>query len=140
MQRILLYTLYIVVTVFSCLLQIVLLAPHRGQAMGMPFIISGSIAIILIIALLIIIISDSFIKRIWLRILTVILQTLIIIYTIYKAIYYYNFTHNWSKDEFEAMNDHYPPGNENFWIIGIFSLLTVGYFIYHLLKSKKQIN
>lgn len=139
MPRILLSVLYIIVAVFSCYLQIVLLAPHRGQAMGMPFIISGAIAIMLIIAFTVVAVSDSFIKKTWLRIVAVLLQTSVVIYTIYKAKYYYNFIHNWSKDEFEDMSDYYPPGNENFWIIGIFSFLIIGYFTYKLLKSKREL-
>lgn len=115
-----------------------MLEPNRGQAMGMPFIITGIFAIIFFTIYIILIVCDRFLKKKWSKYLAIITQAGVIGYTIYMYLYYYDFRHNWDKEKHEAMDGLFPPGEENYWVIGLFSLSLFIYFIYTLRKDRKQ--
>lgn len=129
--------LLFIALMFGVLIQKSLLEPHRGQAMGMPFLTSGLIFLVLIVIYLISFFSYRFIAGFVHIYFAIIAQLLLVGFTIHRYIFYQNLlAGNIPINEWDS--DYFPPIDVNYCIIVFFSFVILG-FCFWVLKFKKKL-
>ncbi|NRS90371.1 glucan phosphoethanolaminetransferase (alkaline phosphatase superfamily) [Flavobacterium sp. 7E] len=125
MKKALLTILIFSIFVIGALIQKSLLEPVRGQAMAMPFITSFATTFILISIYSISIFCHKQLSTILHIYFVISVQLILIGYTIYKYIFYWNLMEgNIPKDEWDS--DYFPPTYLNYYIIAFFSIAIIG--------------
>lgn len=134
MKKTLLTILIFSFFVIGALIQKSLLEPVRGQAMAMPFIKSFVIIFILISIYSISIFCHKQLSGILHIYFVITVQIILIGYTIYKYIFYWNLIEgNIPKDERDS--DYFPPTSFNYYIIAFFSIAIIGFY-FRILKIR----
>lgn len=105
--------------------------------MAMPFITSAIITLILILIYAVAFCCHRFIKDIYCTYFAVFIQFLLIIYTVYKYIFYDALTKgNIPIDEWDS--DYFPPNSLNYFIIIFISLFIFGLSFKIISQNKKR--
>lgn len=136
MKKNLITTLLFIALIFGVLVQKSLLEPHRGQAMGMPFLTSYIVFFVLILVYAIAFFCYRFIKGFLPIYFAMVAQVLLVGFTIHQYIFSQNLlAGNIPKDDWDS--DYFPPIDLNFYIIAFFSFVILG-FCFWVLKIKKN--
>ena len=135
MKKNLITTLLFITLIAGVLIQKSLLEPHRGQAMGMPFITSYIVFFVLMVVYAISFFCHRFVSGFVPIYFAIAAQLLLMGFTIHQFIFYQNLqAGNIPIDDWDS--DYFPPIDLNFYIIAFFSFGILG-FCFWVLKIKK---